>query len=257
MNVGILSNSSVTLVFAFAFSSVGCVLAVYSFALAIKSGSSRRRVGWLFLGAWALAASAVWDMFLIAAIDLQTEGLQIRYDIISIIASVAGSVVVSTVLLWLVVRRSRTLGTLIGGAFLGGVIAFDCLQVLTAIRVNAIVTVRMPMAVVVVILLAITTAPALWFSLRSRRHVVLTGTAIFLAMVMTAAHYLSLHAITISQPVGRAVTEGIIPIAVILPIAAILILRILILLLVLLANTTASESYMVAAGPNAPTSRSR
>ncbi len=257
MNVGILSNSCVTLVFAFAFSSVGCVLAVYSFALAVKSGSLRRRVAWLFLGAWALAASAVWDMFLVAAIDLQTEGLQIRYDIVSIIASVAGSVVVSTVLLWLVVRRETTLGILIGGAFLGGVMAFDCLQVLTAIRVNAVVTVRMPMAVVVVILLAITTAPALWFSLRSTRHGVLTGTAIFLAMAMTAAHYLGLHAITISQPVGHAVTDGIIPIAVILPIAAIIMLRILILLLVLLANTATTESDIVATGPNAPTSRPR
>jgi NO-binding membrane sensor protein with MHYT domain len=257
MNVGILSSSSMTLALAFAFSSVGCVLAVYSFALAIKPGSPKRRFWWLFLGAWALAASAVWDMFFVAAIDLHTGGLQIRYDIISIVASVAGSVVVSTLLLWLFVARARMLGILVCGAIVGGVMALDCLQVLTAIRVNAVVTIRTPTAIAVVMVLAIATAPALWFAVRSTRHAVLSGTAISLALAMTAAHYLGLHAITISQPLGRPVTEGIIPTAVILPIALILFLRILVLLLVLLANTSTTESSMLETGPKVPTLRSR
>src|SRR5258706_3940480 len=135
MNAGILSNGAVTLVLAFAFSLVGCLLAVHSLALAINAAGSRGRFGWLFLGAWALAGRAVWYMFLVAAIDLQTEGLQVRYDIISIIASIVASVVASAVLLWLVLRRANTVGILLGGVLVGGVMAVDCFQVLTAIRV--------------------------------------------------------------------------------------------------------------------------
>ena len=242
MNAGILSNSAVTSVLAFAFSLVGCLLAVHSFARAINAAGPRGRFGWLFLGAWALAATAVWEMFLVAAIDLQTEGLQVRYDIISIIASIVASVVASAVLLWLVLRRANTVGILLGGVLVGGVMAVDCFRVLAAIRVNAVVTFRTPMIVVVVLLLAITTAPALFFSLRSTRRGVLTGIAAFLAAMMTVAHYLGLYAIDISQPVASTVTTGIVPTAVILPVAITFVLRLLLLLLVLLANTTATTA---------------
>jgi len=144
MNAGILSNSAVTSVLAFAFSLVGCLLAVHSFARAINAAGSRGRFGWLFLGAWALAATAVWDMFLVAAIDLQTEGLQVRYAIISIIASIVVSVFLSAGLLWLVLRQATTFGILLGGALVGSVMAVDCFRVLTAIRVNAVVTFARP-----------------------------------------------------------------------------------------------------------------
>src|SRR5258706_6451584 len=170
MNAGILSNGAVTLVLAFAFSLVGCLLAVHSFARAINAAGPRGRFGWLFRGAWALAATAVWDMFLVAAIDLQTEGPQVRYDIVSIIASIVASVVASAVLLWLVLRRANTVGILVGGVVVGGVIAVDCFRVLTSIRVNAVVSFRTPMLVVVGLILPITNAPALLVSLRSTRR---------------------------------------------------------------------------------------
>ena len=240
MNAGILSNGAVTLLLAFAFSLVGCLLAVHSFARAINTAGPRGRFGWLFLGAWALAATAVWEMFLVAAIDLQTGGLQVRYDIASIIASIVVSVFVSALLLWLVFRRASTVGILLGGALVGSVMAVDCFRVLSAIRVNAVVTLRTPMIVVVVLLLAVTTAPALLFAVRSTRHGVLTGTAAFLAAMMTAAHYLGLHSIDISQSADSTVTTGILPAAVIVPVAITLVLRLLLLLLVLLASTTST-----------------
>jgi NO-binding membrane sensor protein with MHYT domain len=242
MNAGVLSNSAVTAVLAFAFSLVGCLLALHSFARAINASGSLGRFGWLFLGAWALAATAVWDLFLVVAIDLQTEGLQVRYDIISIIASIAVSVLASAAILWLVLRSANTVGLLLGGLLVGGVMGLDCFRVLTAIRVNAVVTFRTPMIVVVVLLLATTTAPALLFSVRSTRHGVLTGTAAFLAAMMTVAHYLGLYAIDISQPVASSVTTGLVPAAVILPVAITFVLRLLLLLLVLLANSTAATA---------------
>jgi len=242
MNIGILSNDAAMSVLAFAFSLVGCLLAVHSIGLAVNAAASRGRVAWLFLGAWALAATAVWEMFLVAAIDLQTEGLPVRYDIVSIIASIIASVVLSTVFLWLVLRRAGAAGIVFGGALVGGILAVDCFRVLSAIRVNAVVTFRTPMLVVVVLLLAGATAPALLLVHRSTRRGVWSGIAVFLAATITAAHYLSLNAISISEPVAGAVTTGVVPTAVFVPVAITLILRLLLLLVVLLANTSATTT---------------
>jgi hypothetical protein len=120
--------------------------------------------------------------------------------------------------------------------------AVDCFRVLSAIRVNAVVTFRTPMIVAVVLLLGITTAPGLLFAVRSTRHGALTAIAVFLAAMMTVAHYLGLHAIDISQPVDSTVTTGILPAAVIVPVAIIFVLRLLLLLVVLLASTTSTTA---------------
>jgi NO-binding membrane sensor protein with MHYT domain len=238
VNINILSNNAVTPVLAFAFSFVGCLLALHSIARGTNAAGPGRRVGWLLLGAWAMAATAVWDMFLVAAIDLHTGGLPVRYDIISIIASIAVSVIASAFVLWLAALRAGTVGTLLAGAFAGAVMAVDGLRALTALRVNAVVSFRTAEVTVVVVVAVITTAPAVLVSTRFSRRGVLAVAATVLAVITTATHYLCLEAIDLTQADARTVTDGIVPTAVIVPVAIIFIVRFALLLVVLLANTT-------------------
>lgn len=237
MNAGVFAYSATTLGLSFAFSLVGCFLALHSFTRGIRAHGRGRRVGWLLLGTWALVASAVWDMFFVAAIDLQTGGLPVRYEIVSIIANIAVSVVVSAIALWLAVLNPTPVRVLLGGAFIGAVMAIDTVLVLTAIRVNAVVTFSSSTIVWLTVLMAIATAPSILLAVRSSRRGAVLGAAVFLATMLTVVHYLAQYAITISQPAAEPVTSGIIPLAVTLPVAAIVILRVLLLLVVMLSNT--------------------
>src|SRR5690349_13467183 len=122
MNAHIPLHDAVTAAVAFVFSLTGCLLGLLSFKRAVVEARHGRRLGWLLLCSWALAATAVWDMFLVAAIDLQTTGLVVRDAAFPVIATTLASVAAIAALLWLVALKATTVRILVSGPLIGDIL---------------------------------------------------------------------------------------------------------------------------------------
>jgi hypothetical protein len=244
MSADIPLHDVVTAGVAFVFSLTGCLLGLLSFKRAVGAAGHGRRLGWLLLCSWALAATAVWDMFLVAAIDLQTTGLIVRDAALPVFATMVASVAAIAALLWLVALKATTVRILVSGPLIGAILAAICQQVLTAaIQTNATVTFRTTPILVGGVLIAIATTAALFPPVRSTRRGALIGMAALFAAALTAAHYLRLAAATVSQTEDDPGNlTGILPPAVLVPVALTFLLRLAMLSAVLLANYVATKA---------------
>ena len=188
------THGMLTPVLAYVMSCVGSMLGLRLTAQAHASrGASRIR--WLLGAAVSIGGTGIWVMHFIAMMGFEVQGTQISYDVPLTVASAVVAIVVVGTGLFLVSYGSGRLLALLGGGLLTGLgVASMHYLGMYAMNMSAHVSYDRTLVTASVIIAVVAATAALWFTLRVRRAVWITGAAMVMGVAVAGMHYTGMYA---------------------------------------------------------------
>lgn len=202
------SAGLITPALAYAISTVGAMLGLLLTSRAHLVGG-RDAAYWLAGAAFAIGGTGIWAMHFIAMTGFHVPGTQIRYDVPLTAVSAVIAVVVVGAGLFLVHRGDGRTPFLLGGGLLTGLgVAGMHYLGMYAMNLSGHVAYD-PLVVALSVVIAVVAATvALWFTLRVRRPVLMTGAALLMGVAVSGMHYTGMLAMAVDVHTGQAAPAG-------------------------------------------------
>jgi NO-binding membrane sensor protein with MHYT domain len=182
----------------FAMSCLGSFLGLRCVILA-RAYEGRARARWLILAAVAIGAVGIWSMHFIAMLGFTVPGEQIRYNIVTTIASMVLAVAVVGAGLFIVGfgngGRSRLV---IGGVVIGvGVAAMHYLG-MAAMSMAMSTSYNLPLVALSVLIAIVAGTAALWIGTWVRTMTATVIAAVVMGVAVTGMHYTGMAALHVT-----------------------------------------------------------
>ncbi|MER7166413.1 MHYT domain-containing protein [Micromonospora sp. NPDC000207] len=188
----------ITPALSYALSVLGSVLGLVCAGRIRTARTSRERLWWGLLSAWALGGTAIWSMHFMAMLGFAVPGTRIRYDIpITLASTVIAVVAVGIGLLIVGSGRLTVPKVLVGGLFAGAGVAAMHYTGMAAMQLNGTFgydTTRVVMSVVIAVVAA---TAALWLAMTVRRPLAIFGSALVMGVAVNGMHFTGMSALSV------------------------------------------------------------
>ncbi|GGP15103.1 hypothetical protein LDL08_36055 [Nonomuraea glycinis] len=235
------THGMLTPVLAYVMSCVGSMLGLRLTAQAHASrGASRIR--WLLGAAVSIGGTGIWVMHFIAMMGFEVQGTQIRYDVPLTVASVVVAIVVVGTGLFLVSYGQGRLLPLLGGGVLTGLgVASMHYLGMYAMNMSAHVSYDRTLVIASVIIAVVAATAALWFTLRVRSPVWITGAAMVMGLAVAGMHYTGMFALIITPAAQPGAVGGADALDFLVPLMTVISLITLTMLLMVILSPSERE----------------
>jgi NO-binding membrane sensor protein with MHYT domain len=190
---------------------MSCIGSMLGLRLTAQAHASRggARVRWLLGAAVSIGGTGIWVMHFIAMMGFEVEGTQIKYDVLLTVASAVVAIVVVGTGLFLVSYGGGRILALLGGGLLTGLgVASMHYLGMYAMNMSAHVSYdRLTVAASVGIAVVAATV-ALWFTLRVKKPIWITGAALVMGVAVAGMHYTGMYAMHVSVDGEPGVVAG-------------------------------------------------
>ncbi|MFF0861678.1 MHYT domain-containing protein [Nonomuraea sp. NPDC003560] len=190
---------------------MSCLGSMLGLRLTAQAHASRgaSRVRWLIGAAISIGGTGIWVMHFVGMMGFAVEGTQIKYDVPLTVASAAVAVVVVGTGLFLVsYGRGRALALLGGGLLTGlGVASMHYLG-MYAMNMSAHVSYDRTIVAGSVVIAVVAATAALWFTLRVKKPVWITGAALVMGVAVSGMHYTGMYAMRVTVDAEPGMVTG-------------------------------------------------
>ena len=205
----------VTPVLAYAISVLGSLLGLTCATKARAARSTRRRVWYLLLAAWAIGGTGIWVMHFIAMLGFGVAGAEIRYDVP--ITTASAIIAISVVAVGLVTAgfgRPHPVKILLGGVFAGLGVASMHYTGMYAMQINGTVSYDDRLVAASIAIAVVAATVALWFTVTVRKVAAIIASALVMGVAVTGMHYTGMYAMTVhlhgeNEPLAGASKFGL------------------------------------------------
>jgi NO-binding membrane sensor protein with MHYT domain len=237
------THGLLTPVLAYVMSCMGSMLGLRLTAQAHASrGGTRAR--WLLGAAVSIGGTGIWVMHFIAMMGFDVEGTQIKYDVpLTVASAVVAIVVVGTGLFLVSYGRGRILALLGGGLLTGlGVASMHYLG-MYAMNMSAHVSYDRLVVALSVGIAVVAATVALWFTLRVKRPVWITGAALVMGVAVAGMHYTGMYAMRVTVDAAPGVVAGADALDFLVPLMTVISLITLTMLLMVILSPSEEELH--------------
>ncbi|MER6508041.1 MHYT domain-containing protein [Nonomuraea sp. NPDC001636] len=190
---------------------MSCLGSMLGLRLTAQAHASRgaSRVRWLIGAAISIGGTGIWVMHFVAMMGFAVEGTQIKYDVpLTVISAAVAVVVVGTGLFLVSYGRGRALALLGGGLLTGlGVASMHYLG-MYAMNMSAHVSYDRTIVAGSVVIAVVAATAALWFTLRVKKSVWITGAALVMGVAVSGMHYTGMYAMRVSVDAEPGMVTG-------------------------------------------------
>jgi NO-binding membrane sensor protein with MHYT domain len=225
---------------------MSCIGSMLGLRLTAQAHASRggARLRWLLGAAISIGGTGIWVMHFIAMMGFEVEGTQIKYDVwLTVASAVVAIVVVGTGLLLVSYGGGRILALLGGGLLTGlGVASMHYLG-MYAMNMSAHVSYdRLTVGVSVAIAVVAATV-ALWFTLRVKKPIWITGAALVMGVAVAGMHYTGMYAMHVKVDAEPALVSGADALDFLVPLMTVISLITLTMLLMVILSPSEAELH--------------
>ncbi|WP_246610500.1 MHYT domain-containing protein [Nonomuraea rhizosphaerae] len=202
------TQGPLTPVLAYVMSCMGSMLGLRLTAQAHASrGASRVR--WLLGAAVSIGGTGIWVMHFIAMMGFEVEGTPIKYDVWLTVASALVAILVVGTGLFLVSYGNGRILALLGGGLLTGLgVASMHYLGMYAMNMSAHISYDRIIVAASVVIAVVAATAALWFTLRVKRAVWITGAALVMGVAVSGMHYTGMMAMMVTVDHEPAAVHG-------------------------------------------------
>ncbi|MEU7854665.1 MHYT domain-containing protein [Nonomuraea sp. NPDC049141] len=236
-------HGPLTPVLAYVMSCMGSMLGLRLTAQAHASrGASRMR--WLLGAAISIGGTGIWVMHFVAMMGFEVEGTQIKYDVpLTVASAVVAIVVVGTGLFLVSYGGGRVLALLGGGLLTGlGVASMHYLG-MYAMNMSAHVSYDRKIVAASVLIAVVAATVALWFTLRVKRAVWITGAALVMGVAVSGMHYTGMYAMLVTVDAEPSPVPGADALDFLVPLMTVISLITLTMLLMVILSPSEEELH--------------
>ncbi|MEV0592674.1 MHYT domain-containing protein [Nonomuraea cavernae] len=230
------THGPLTPVLAYLMSCLGCMLGLRLTAQA-QASRGGARVRWLLGAAVSIGGTGIWVMHFVAMMGFAVEGTQIRYDVpLTAASAIVAIVVVGTGLFLVSHGGGRPLPLLGGGVLTGlGVASMHYLG-MYAMNMSAHVSYDRGIVAASVVIAVVAATVALWFTMRVRKPIWITGAALVMGAAVAGMHYTGMYAMAVTPHAEPGAVPGADALDFLVPLmTAISLITLTMLLMVILA----------------------
>ena len=225
---------------------MSCIGSMLGLRLTAQAHASRggARVRWLLGAAISIGGTGIWVMHFIAMMGFEVQGTQIKYDVwLTVASAVVAIVVVGTGLLLVSYGGGRLLALLGGGLLTGlGVASMHYLG-MYAMNMSAHVSYdRLTVGASVGIAVVAATV-ALWFTLRVKKPIWITGAALVMGLAVAGMHYTGMYAMHVKPDAEPGMIMGADALDFLVPLMTVISLITLTMLLMVILSPSEEELH--------------
>ncbi|HEX4816011.1 MAG TPA: MHYT domain-containing protein [Nonomuraea sp.] len=237
------THGLLTPVLAYVMSCLGSMLGLRLTAQAhVSRGGSRAR--WLLGAAVSIGGTGIWVMHFIAMMGFDVEGTQIKYDVPLTVASALVAIVVVGTGLFLVSYGRGRLPALLGGGLLTGLgVASMHYLGMYAMNMSAHVSYDRVVVAVSVGIAVVAATVALWFTLRVKKPIWITGAALVMGVAVAGMHYTGMYAMHVTVDAAPGVVSGADALDFLVPLMTVISLITLTMLLMVILSPSEEELH--------------
>ncbi|WP_240197153.1 MHYT domain-containing protein [Nonomuraea lactucae] len=225
---------------------MSCMGSMLGLRLTAQAHASRggARVRWLLGAAISIGGTGIWVMHFIAMMGFQVDGTPIRYDVpLTVASALVAIVVVGTGLFLVSYGRGHALALLGGGLLTGlGVAGMHYLG-MYAMNMSAHVDYDRAIVAASVAIAVVAATVALWFTLRVKRPIWITGAALLMGVAVSGMHYTGMFAMKVTVHPEPGVVEGADALDFLVPLMTVISLITLTMLLMVILSPTEDELH--------------
>ncbi|MFC4007678.1 MHYT domain-containing protein [Nonomuraea purpurea] len=225
---------------------MSCIGSMLGLRLTAQAHASRggARVRWLLGAAISIGGTGIWVMHFIAMMGFQVDGTQIKYDVWLTAASALVAIVVVGAGLFLVSHGGGRVLALLGGGLLTGLgVASMHYLGMYAMNMSAHVSYdRITVAASVAIAVVAATV-ALWFTMRVKKTVWITGAALVMGVAVSGMHYTGMYAMHVTVDSKPGVLHGADALDFLVPLMTVISLITLTMLLMVILSPSEEELH--------------
>ncbi|MEV0384466.1 MHYT domain-containing protein [Nonomuraea sp. NPDC050643] len=228
---------------AYVMSAIGSMLGLRLTAQAHASRGGAR-VRWLLGAAISIGGTGIWVMHFIAMMGFQVEGTPIKYDVwLTAASAVVAIVVVGTGLFLVSYGRGRVLALLGGGLLTGlGVASMHYLG-MYAMNMSAHVSYDRVTVAASVAIAVVAATVALWFTLRVKKPIWITGAALVMGVAVAGMHYTGMYAMHVTVDAEPGMIMGADALDFLVPLMTVISLITLTMLLMVILSPSEEELH--------------
>ncbi|MFG1701762.1 MHYT domain-containing protein [Nonomuraea sp. M3C6] len=225
---------------------MSCIGSMLGLRLTAQAHASRggSRVRWLLGAAISIGGTGIWVMHFIAMMGFEVEGTQIKYDVwLTVASAVVAIVVVGTGLFLVSYGRGRILALLGGGLLTGlGVASMHYLG-MYAMNMSAHVSYDRVTVAVSVGIAVVAATVALWFTLRVKKPIWITGAALVMGIAVAGMHYTGMYAMQVAVDSEPGMVSGADALDFLVPLMTVISLITLTMLLMVILSPSEEELH--------------
>jgi NO-binding membrane sensor protein with MHYT domain len=232
----------VTPTLSYTLSVLGSLLGLVCTARARAMDDSKRRARWLLLAAWAIGGTGIWVMHFMAMLGFTVDGISIRYDLATTVASWLTAIVVVGIGLFIVgFGQPRPLKIMAGGLFTGVGVAAMHYTGMAAMRMPAIVHWDRKLVAASVVIAVVAATVALWFTVTVKRGSLILVAALVMGVAVNGMHFTGMYAMSVEAHPQPSAPSGFMPILFVAPIALFVIIVFVVLLTAFINRSGSSD----------------
>ncbi|MEV4178489.1 MHYT domain-containing protein [Nonomuraea sp. NPDC049709] len=225
---------------------MSCIGSMLGLRLTAQAHASRggARVRWLLGAAISIGGTGIWVMHFIAMMGFEVEGTQIKYDVwLTVASAVVAIVVVGTGLFLVSYGGGRALSLLGGGLLTGlGVASMHYLG-MYAMNMSAHVSYDRVTVALSVGIAVVAATVALWFTLRVKRPILITGAALVMGVAVAGMHYTGMYAMHVTVDAEPGLVAGADALDFLVPLMTVISLITLTMLLMVILSPSEEELH--------------
>ncbi len=228
----------VTPTLSYTLSVLGSLLGLVCTARARAMPDGGRRARWLLLAAWAIGGTGIWVMHFMAMLGFTVEGISIRYDLATTVASWITAIVVVGIGLFIVgFGRAHPVKIILAGIFTGSGVAAMHYTGMAAMRMPAMVHWDRTLVGLSVAIAIVAATVALWFTVTLRKGALIFVAALVMGVAVNGMHFTGMYAMAVEAAPAFGPPQGFMPILFVAPIALFVIVVFVVLLTALINRT--------------------
>ncbi|MFC5832448.1 MHYT domain-containing protein [Nonomuraea insulae] len=225
---------------------MSCIGSMLGLRLTAQAHASRggSRVRWLLGAAISIGGTGIWVMHFIGMMGFEVEGTQIKYDVwLTVASAVVAIVVVGTGLFLVSWGRGRILALLGGGLLTGlGVASMHYLG-MYAMNMSAHVSYDRVTVGISVAIAVVAATVALWFTLRVKKPIWITGAAMVMGIAVSGMHYTGMYAMHVTVDAQPSMIAGADALDFLVPLMTVISLITLTMLLMVILSPSEEELH--------------
>lgn len=225
---------------------MSCIGSMLGLRLTAQAHASRggSRVRWLLGAAISIGGTGIWVMHFIGMMGFAVEGTQIKYDVwLTVASAVVAIAVVGTGLFLVSWGRGRILALLGGGLLTGlGVASMHYLG-MYAMNMSAHVSYDRVTVGISVAIAVVAATVALWFTLRVKKPIWITGAAMVMGIAVSGMHYTGMYAMHVTVDAQPAMIAGADALDFLVPLMTVISLITLTMLLMVILSPSEEELH--------------
>jgi NO-binding membrane sensor protein with MHYT domain len=248
MHINHFNLGLVTPTLSYTLSVVGSLLGLVCTVRARNSTVPAQRTRWLLLAAWAIGGTGIWVMHFMAMLGFSVDGIAIRYDLATTIASWLIAMVVVAIGLFIVGHGAPTaVKIIIAGLITGFGVAGMHYTGMAAMRMQASIGYDRGLVIASVVIAVVAATAALWFTVTVRAPAMIFVAALIMGVAVNGMHFTGMFAMSVTAQPGKAVS-GFEPMYFVAPIALFVMIAIVVLFVALINRSGTDDDELLPGG---------